>query len=656
MQYSVKGIEGLGSAVAEPVCMSPIAEPPLLSCENTGKLVTWNIYYVWDNGDGMNFFFCKNRNAVKNIVILGLAYVTGLALALVHGYGITGIEVIVPCLIALAAVVYFRAMFIWENTCRRDWIMSGVVGFVFALTVVLGSKVDHDNGTFADVGIMDAALYPFLGLFFGACVLLLFGYRDKWSIEGEDKKEAQTKTAAKGSRFVSMVKAHPFLALWVLNVMAYLPYYLTFFPGNCGPDTWESVRMALGEIPWTNHHPVLFTGLLLVVIKLTGFLPLTASIGVFSFLQMLSLAAVLAYMTVRICKMKVVWPAKAFAVLMCAFHPFLGMYSVYLTKDVVFAEIVVLLCLALYDVVKTEGRLFGCPAECVKLAVLFLLSSMLRNNGIYIAVVMGFVFLFLYRRYLKQILIVFVCVIGLFRIWYGPVFTAIGIEKQSFAEAASIPLQQVGYVLWQGKEFAAEDMAFLEKLMPVEKVKEVYEPGYTDPYKFDEEFDDDFLNENVGEFLSVWSHGLTKFLPEYIEAYLHQTAGYWHYGATNSICMQGITENTLSVEQTDVIGKLTGISTEPLFEKMILAGRKAPVVCVLGSMAMQMFMVLLLILQYVRAGKAKQGIYLIPLVILWGTIMVATPAFCLLRYLFPVFMLWPFMIAEFMTAGEAEVV
>ena len=211
-------------------------------------------------------------------------------------------------------------------------------------------------------------------------------------------------------------------------------------------------------------------------------------------------------------------------------------------------------------------------------------------------------------------------------------------------------------MLWEGKEFDTEDMVFLETLMPVEKVKEVYQPGYTDPYKFDEEFDDAFLNENVGKFLSVWSHGLVKFLPKYMEAYLHQTAGYWHYGQTNSVCTQGITENTIGVKRFDVIDNLTGISLEPIFEKLVLAGRKAPVICILGSMAMQMFMVLLLILQYVRSKNAKQAIYLIPPVILWATIMVATPAFCLLRYLFPVFLLWPFMIAEFFAAKEAEVV
>lgn len=599
----------------------------------------------------MKSWLCKNKKKVESIVILGLSYATGLALAMVHGYSITGIEVLVPCLMALVAVVYYKAASV--EVLKRDKIMSAVVGFVFALTIVVGSKIDHEDATFADFGFMDVAVYPFLGLFFSACVLLLFSFRDKWNEKIQKEKEQKNEISAQKSvKFIAWVKQHPFLSLWILYVLAFLPYYLTFFPGNCGKDTWESVHMVLGDIAWTNHHPVLFTGLLMVVIKATGFLPLTASIGIFSFLQMVSFAAVLAYLGTRICRMKVFAAVKVFAVLMCAFHPFMGMYSVYLTKDVIFAEIMVLLCLKLYDVIKADGEILGNPWECVKLAVLFLLSSMLRNNGIYIAVIMAVIFMIMYRRFWKRILILFVCVTGLFGVWYGPVFSAIGIEKQSFAEAASVPLQQVGYVLWEGKEFGAEDMAFLETLMPVEKVKEVYVPGYTDPYKFDEEFDDAFLNDNVPEFLKVWSHGLVQFLPEYIEAYLHQTAGYWHYGQTNSVCTQGIAKNTLDIEQIDVIDNLTGISFEPIFEKLVLAGRKAPVICILGSMAMQMFMVGLLILQYVRSKKAGKAVYLIPLVILWGTIMVATPAFCLLRYLFPVFLLWPFMIAEFFAEKE----
>lgn len=578
--------------------------------------------------------------------LLGISYLTGLSLAIVCGYGITGIEVIIPCLMIFAGIVYHKAMLV---TSKKEPGYAAPIGFLFALTLVLGSKIEIYDGIFYDFSLMDLVTFPVLGLFFSAMILLLFSFSDK--VKSKNKSD-KTLALENGQYFLQLISLHPFVCLFVLYVICYLPYYLTFFPGNCGPDTWESIRMVLGEIPWTNHHPVLFTGLLMVVIKGTAFLPLTGSVGVFSFLQMVSLAAVLACLTVRIFKMQVPVVVKIFTVLMFAFHPFIGMYSIYLTKDVFFAEIMVLLCLKLYDIIKEEGALLGKPSECIKLSVLFLFSSMLRNNGLYITIVMAVVLLCSYKKYRKQIAALFVCAVGLFLIWQGPVFAAIGIEKQSFAEAASIPLQQVGYVLWEGGTFSEEDMDFLEELMPVEKVKEVYQPGYTDMYKFDEEFNDAFLNENTGRFLGVWWNGCKNHLGSYIKAYLMQTVGYWHYGETNSVCTQGITANTLGVEQIDVISNGFGFSSEPVMEKLVLAGRKAPVICILGSMAMQIFMVLLLIIQYLRRKNGRFILWLLPLVLLWGTIMIATPAFCLLRYMYPLFLLWPFFLATFFEAEE----
>lgn len=579
---------------------------------------------------------------------MGLAYVTGLAFAIVNGYGITGIDSLLPCLIVLAAVVYYKAEKVVSKTKLK---CSVPLGFLFALTLVVGSRMDIYDEVFEEMSLLDIICWPFLGLFFTAAALLLFDYSDKVYAAGikSGMTEYEKEESLRG--FTGTINAiyhkHPYALLTMFYLICYLPYYLTFFPGNCGKDTWESVQMVLGDIPWTNHHPILFTGLLMIVIKATGFLSLTGSIGVFSFLQMLSLAAVMAYVTNWIWKRKVPALCKLFAAAMFAFHPFMGMYSIYLTKDVIFAEIMVILCLKIYDVVSRKGENFSKVSECIKIAVLFLGTCMLRNNGLYIAICMAVLFIMLYKKYWKQILFIFVCVIGLFKIWQGPVFATIGIEKQSFVEAASVPLQQVGYVLWEGNTFDEEDMAFLEELMPVEKVKEVYQPGYTDPYKFDEDFDDKFLNDNVGRFLSVWWNGCRSYFGSYVKAYLMQTAGYWHYGETNSVCTQGIADNTLGIEQIDVIQKMTGISLEPIFEKMVLAGRKAPLICVLGSMAMQVLAVFLLALQYGRRNKAVKMIWLLPLALLWGTIMLATPAFCLLRYLFPLFLLWPVLIAEF---------
>ena len=599
----------------------------------------------------MKTFIEQYKKGIITACLLIWSYLTGLSLAIVSGYRITMIEWIVPCLMAVAGVVYYKASGL---LAKKELKYVLPAGFIFALTVVVGSKIDMYEGTFADVSLMDIAVYPFLGTFFAALLLLLFSFSDFVSnADDSEITKAQENTASyEKNKMIAWIKAHPIVALFMVYAVCYLPYFLTFFPGNCGNDTWKSLDMIEGNIPWSNHHPVLFTGAMFVVRKLTGFMPLTGSVAVFSFIQMLALSATLAWFSMRILKMRVHLWWKVFCVLFFAFHPFVGMYSVYLTKDVYFSIIMLFLLMKLYDMIKSKGELFADKKEGIKLSVLFLLASMLRNNAMYIAIVMAVIFLFVYKKYRRQILVIFVCAIGLFQIWKGPVFDAMGIKMQSFAEAASIPLQQVGYVLWEGKTFSDEDMAFLEKLMPAEKVKEVYTAGLTDPYKFDEEFDDAFLNENKGQFLKVWWHGCQEHLVSYVKAYLMQTCGYWHYGQTNTVCTQGCTENELGVEQIDVIKDLAGFSLEPVFEKLVLAGRKAPVICMLGSMALQMGMVFLLVIQYLRRKNAGQVAWLLPIVILWGTLLIATPAFCLLRYLYIVFLLWPFLIAEFFSIKQ----
>ena len=221
------------------------------------------------------------------------------------------------------------------------------------------------------------------------------------------------------------------------------------------------------------------------------------SIAVFSFLHMIIFAATLSYLTCRIIKYKVADEIKILSMLFFAFHPIMAMYSIYLTKDVLFGCIMAVLIMKLYDLVESKGVILENWQQCVQIAILFLLSSMLRNNGFYILMCMAVILFVMYRKYWKQILMIVGSVFMIYQCYQGPVFKMLGIEKQSFAEAASIPLQQVGYVIWKDGEMSEDDMAFLNKLMPLEKVKEVYEPGYTDPYKFDEEFNDHFLNKNI---------------------------------------------------------------------------------------------------------------------------------------------------------------
>lgn len=595
-----------------------------------------------------------------------ISYITAILFAKTFDFGMTQIDLILPCLMLLIYSIYNRAGKIATKSGRGELYLTLPFAALFSASVTVGSKMNVYDDVFEEWSLLDPVTFVFLTLFFHALLVILLSLLDrvdsmpgsagKHNIQGrvDSMPESSENHKMLGRLKLRMPKM---LLFFLIYVIAWMPYYLILFPGNLGADTFESMQMALGQIPLTNHHPVLFTLLIQAVLFLTsGLHSLTASMGIFTLLHMLAFAAGISVLTVFLWNRMRFFVGKLCTVLFFACSPVMGMYSIYISKDVLFSLLLVFVLLQLYKIVESGGELLQKKSFCVCLLLSFLLTAMLRNNGFYIMLIMAAVILFVYKKYWKQTVLIFVGCIALFLVWKGPVFSSLGIEKQSFAESVSIPLQQVGYVIWQNDNLEVtvgeEDRAFLEELMPLEEVKKVYDPGYTDPYKFDSHFNDAFLNEHKAEFIKVWAHLLPNHFSEYIKAYLMQTAGYWHYGETNSICTQGVSENVLGVTQTDLFEKVTGISFVPLVEKLVLIARKAPLLCMLTSMAMQMFTVYLVILQNHRNRRRQYNLVMIPLVVLWGTIMVATPAFCLLRYLFPVFLMWPLLLRELMAKRQ----
>jgi len=515
---------------------------------------------------------------------------------------------------------------------------------ILALSLALGFGMKVKERVFMPYGIgVNAILFVGLTAVFTLLFHGIYFLCDKYGCQSQDNTDFFIK------------KKWGFGTFFLIYTICYLPYFLSFFPGNCGKDTIQSLDMILGNIPWTNHHPILFTFIIMIFVKGTAFLgSLSLSVGIFTFFHMLLFAACNAYVTKRIVKGNFFFFGKILTVLFYAFHPFMGMYSIYLTKDVLFSIIMVFMTLTLFDMVKEGKAWFAGVKNPLKLALLFLLAALLRNNGIYIIFVMAVIMLLVYKENRITILCMFAGVLLFVGIYQGPVFQSMGIEKSSFRESVAIPLQQVAHVITDEKNtrkdleevYTKEGVELLETTLPFEAVKEVYTPGYVDPYKFHEDFNDGYFNENAGEFIRIWAKGIVPYFPEYVEAYLFQTAGYWHFYETNTVATEGVVENDIGLEGHDLIDATLGFSMQDGISFIIRVGRKLPGLRIFASMAMQMLAVLVFVMQTMRRKEKREIIPVIPLVILWATLMVATPAFCLLRYMFPLFLLWPVLIAK----------
>lgn len=588
---------------------------------------------------------------ISYIVLCGLSLLTTICIAQVSHYGITGFGIVLPCVFALCILVYNKAWGIVTEQIegklvfiKKDFTVSAVFGLVVSLATVIGSHIDMDYKTFSSIGLFDVVYAVFLFLFFTAVFRLLFFSSDALALSKSACGVTYDEKSSNKKHYIKQI-----LFSMVVMIVCWLPYYLTYFPGGIGNDDFECAQMCLGLIPWTNHHPVLYVAILNVFIKIAYAFGggLTAAFGIMSSLQTIllsaTLAIVLAWMDSRGAKRAVRLVSLAFF----AFHPIMAMYSIYVTKDILFSCVVTLLVLFLMDFISYGKKLNGAAVKkkyYIVLGILSILTMLTRNNGTLIIAVLAVVMLVVFKKNWKGMLLTFLIVFAFNGLYKGPVWSGLGIEKQSFAESASIPLSQVAYTIYTDGTIDSESRDFLEALMPFSRVKEEFQPGYTDSYKFSDSFDKQYLDNNAGEFMKVWLKLLPSNFGRYVEAYLMQTSGYWSYGVSNTVATAGVVENDLGIEGIDFFEKMLGRSIAPLLEALVLVARKLPILCLFSQMAIQILAVLVVCCNYFRRGNGTYAVALLPLIVLWISVMIATPAHCLFRYMFPIFILWPVLL------------
>lgn len=594
----------------------------------------------------------KHKKLIIYIAICFWAFITMLVMAQICKYGITGLDIILPCLFVLNILVFLKTYQLLSGN-NREYIgllrCFVPIGMVMDLCTVVGNKIDIDNAKFDDVGIIDVAYILILIPFFVCVVELLFFYADcaTESLKAKGIIEAENKSEKK-----------QLLKSWVIcsavMFVCWLPYYLTYFPGGINEDDFECINIIFGNIPWVNHHPVLYTATMKMFIFLFESIGgLNLALGMMVLGQMLMMSFTLGAMLIWL---KYHGAGKVWIGVSLAFvslHSAFSMFSVCLTKDVSFSCVVVLLVLFLYDFCEkyiinyeVSGKKSG--KDCAILGVLSFLVIVTRNNGTMVMVVTYVALLVAVKKLRKQLLIVAIIVFSLNGFYKGPVWKTFGIQKQSFVESASIPLTQIAFTIYSDGVIEGEDREYLESIMPLDEVKRNFIPGVVDSYKFDENFNTEVVDNDPIRLIEVWWHLLPNNFGKYVKAYLYQTCGYWHYGVTNTLCTAGVKPNVLGIKSTDYIEGVTGVSLSGLLSELMLVVRKLPVLCMFTQMAVQMLAVILTAVQLVRRKKPYLTVALIPLFAIWGSIMIAVPSYCLFRYMLPAFFLWPMLIYCFM--------
>ena len=342
------------------------------------------------------------------------------------------------------------------------------------------------------------------------------------------------------SRHRSLLLSMAFLFL------CWLPYFISYYPGFILGDSCSSIRQALGLEKFSNHYPVMYTLFIRLCLNIGDFFgSLTFGCAVYSLIQMLFLAYALAKSIQWLGRRGVPWQFCILLTIFFGLTPFFAQISIAMWKDPIFSAAILLWTLLLLDHIRPpdnsekqkkfpwfqmDWRFF------LKGTLLLLLICLSRNNGIYIAIFCLIVFVVLlvftgnrHHRYigLKEAAASILLTIVLCSAITGPIYESAGVRPTENIERVGIMVNQMARTVALSGKMSKEDKAFMSHLLPLKEYKKKYRPCVVDLLKWDEDFNDEYLNKHMSEFYFTWFSMGIKNPRSYLQGWELLTFGYW---------------------------------------------------------------------------------------------------------------------------------
>ena len=433
---------------------------------------------------------------------------------------------------------------------------------------------------------------------------------------------------------------HPMAATFVLCIIGWLPYFLYQFPGIMTPDSINQLEQVLGVVSYSNHHPWIHT-LLIKVFYSLGFAitgDMVCAMGFYTFAQMCILAFSVSYFVsaMRSLRLKAGWCT--LLALIFAILPYHGVYSVTVWKDIPFAASVLLFITSLL-------RLRNGANSVWKHVFLFGVSGalmcLLRSNGWY-AFLVCLLFLLPYfgKKNSRMLGLLAVSLLIALVVKY-PVMKSYQVTPPDFVESLSIPIQQVANVLVNDRALTQEQSQLIDAVIDRNYVKELYNPTFADNMKeLVRAGHPEYLEAHKKEFFKLWLELMIQYPGDYLEAYIQQTNGYWYPDSYYSVAdAEGVSATDLGISHTPLIRGPLVVKAKEIAVKL---GSMVPIYGTLWSMGVAFWCLLFMMGCVIVRRETSKLLYALPCLILWCTVMIATPVATEFRYVYFLMLCMPF--------------
>lgn len=334
-----------------------------------------------------------------------------------------------------------------------------------------------------------------------------------------------------------------------------------------------------------------------------------------------------------------------FFIAYCALMPLVADYSFAVVKDAVFSLFATLLIPVLLVVRAGAGRVLLSRRGAAIVVAVLAGFALTRNNALPVALVILVLAARWSRAQGRRVMAVFV--IALVVVVVPPAATA---RSSHAKEALGVPLQMVGHALVHDPEcLPARSRQVFDAVFDTEVWKRVYDPTSVDPVKYNKAFRTAYLDAHRRQFLGAWARGLAACPGSFITGLLLQTANLWRFDA----------DPVLSAGQSRFVSV---VSNAPADREKIIAEYAAGGVvnhsllprplrpvgdAVVRGMELTpgqgtwMWALALSVTGFVYAGRREWVAIHLPMILLWGTLMIAAPAVAPFRYMEPIIMVVP---------------
>lgn len=343
-----------------------------------------------------------------------------------------------------------------------------------------------------------------------------------------------------GKRNGDFMAGRSFCIAYVAILIGFLIPFATYYPAIMAYDVipqLDQIRIS----GYTTHHPLIHTLMLAFSLKMGEILPLAhnadrAGLAVYSILQMLIVAGCFAYVYVYMRRKGVCKYVCYLFVLCAAVFPTHGMLAVSVTKDTIYAALVMVFTVFVWELAVAGDEKTLRKGWITAYLILTVLLLLFRNNSVYAwGAYLAAVCIVLYRKsrkasvsykkFCRRIGLVHGAAFLLYLLLSTGMIMAVRATSDTYArEMLSVPAQQIARVTtYHEDELTDTDRDRLALVWGENDLPE-YVPAIADRSKRDISGSSDELRAFAAEWISL---GI-RYPGEYVKAFLLKNKGMWY--------------------------------------------------------------------------------------------------------------------------------